>query len=82
MEYELRELGKRLMRELHKEWREAVDEGGPGGDPLDNSFDVLDGMSDLECLAVMYVTATVGWAFESVFEDVAECVRNGNWAFQ
>ena len=82
MEYELRELGNRLMNELHKEWKEAVDEGGLGGDPIDNSIDVLDGMNNIERLAVLYVTATVGEAFESVMDEVAECVRTRNWAFQ
>lgn len=82
MEYELRELGNRIMSELHKEWKEAVDDGGLGGDPIDNSYDVLDGMNNIELLAVLYVTANVGEAFEAVTDDVAECVRNRTWAFQ
>ena len=81
-EYELREYGKRLMEELYREYIEAVEDGGPGADPYDNSIDVLDGMNNVEVLAVMYVTATEGEAFESVREEIAECVRNHSWAWQ
>lgn len=82
MDYELRKLGNRVMHELHREWKEAVDAGGLGGDPIDNSVDVLDGMSNIELLAVMYVTATAGEAFQAVTDEVAECIRNRDWAFQ
>lgn len=82
MDYELRKYGNRIMHELHKEWKEAVDAGGLGGDPVDNSVDVLDGMNNIELLAVMYVTGTADSAFDSVLDEVAECVRNRSWAFQ
>lgn len=82
MEYKLRKLGCRLMEELHKEWKEAVDAGGLGGDPIVNSVDVLDGMSNIERLAVIYATCTTSDAFKAVADEVAECVRNRDWAFQ
>ena len=82
MEYRLRKLGCRLMEELHKEWKEAVDAGGLGGDPIDNSVDVLDGMNNIEMLAVIYATCTTSDAFEAVADEVADCVRNRDWAFQ
>ena len=82
MEYRLRKLGCRLMEELHKEWKEAVDAGGLGGDPSDNSVDVLDGMNNIEMLAVIYATCTTSDAFEAVADEVADCVRNRDWAFQ
>lgn len=82
MEYKLRKLGCRLMEELHKEWKEAVDEGGPGGEPIENSIAVLDGMNNMEMLAVIYATCTTSDAFKAVLDEVAECVRNRDWAFQ
>lgn len=82
MDYELRKYGNRIMHELYREWKEAVDAGGLGGDPIDNSVDVFDGMNNMELLAVMYVTGTASTAFSSVLDEVAECVRNRSWAFQ
>ena len=82
MEHELRELGNRLMKEMFDEWKEAVDEGGVGGDPQVNALDVLDGMNNVEMLAVMYVTATAGEAFASVMDEIAECVVENEWAWQ
>lgn len=82
MDYELRKYGNRIMHELYREWKEAVDDGGLGGDPIDNSVDVLDGMNNMELLAVMYVTGTAGAAFDSVIDKVADCIRNRNWMFR
>lgn len=82
MDYELRKLGNRVMQELHREYSDAVSDGGPGSDPVENSIDVLDGMNNVEMLAVMYATATVRDAFLNVADEVAECIRNHDWAFQ
>lgn len=82
MDYELRKLGNRVMHELHREYSDAVNNGGPGSDPVENSIDVLDGMTNVEMLAVMYATATVRDAFLNVADEVAECIRNHDWAFQ
>lgn len=79
MDYELRKYGNRIMHELHKEWLEELDKEGPDGNRVSKSMDVLDGMNNMELLAVMYVTGTAGAAFDSVIDKVADCIRNHNW---
>ena len=84
MDYELRKYGNRIMHELRKEWLESLEEDGSGGDRVDKSIAVLDGMNNMELLAVMYVTGTAGVAFntDAVISKVADCIRNRNWMFR
>ena len=67
MEQELREIGNRLMEQLREEYEQSDD-----GD-----FEY--GMNNVEMLAVLYVTGTVGEAFCAVMEDIDDCVSNNVW---
>ena len=63
MENELRELGNRLMRLI------AEDKTEPR----------LDGLSNVDVLALIYVTGTAGEALASVADEIEECADNGTW---
>lgn len=73
MEYELRELGKRLMQLMHDEYMD--DEGR-------RVSDVMDGMNNIEKLAVLYVTGEAGEAFDCVAEEVGECIKTNEYWFK
>ena len=38
--------------------------------------------NNVEMLAVMLVTGTASEAFDSVADEIAECIRNHEWAWQ
>lgn len=73
MEHELRELGKRLMRQMHDEYE---------SDEELTVSEVMDGMNAIEQLAVLYVTGEVGEAFERVADEVGECIVTNQYWFK
>ena len=66
MEHELLELGKRLIKQMAEEYR--ADNNGP------NQYEVMDGMNNLECLAVIWAAGAVGTAFEAAADEIAACI--------
>ena len=66
MEHEILELGKRLIAQMAKEYRK--DEHGP------NQYELMDGMNNFECLAVIWAAGAVGTAFEAAADEIAACI--------